>query len=124
MNWLAGLNTKLDEPAWAAPEAWRHEPGANGWMSNAIPRMGNFRPVPMEADEPVNPGRTPWMTPEVAMELAMEGLGWNETTGTPFEPLPAEDFLSLQDVRRLASPVTNNNLVRQGAMIGANRMRY
>lgn len=124
MNWLAGLNTPLREPFYATPETWRHMPDENQWMQNAIPRQGNFRSPPMEADVPVDAGRTPWIGQDVAMENALSALAWDETAGTQVMPRPAEDFLSLQDMRRLSSPVTNNNLVRQGAMHGANRMRY
>jgi hypothetical protein len=121
MNFLAGLNTPLDEPRWASPEAWRHD-GPPNWMKQAVPSAPAFRVPPMEADYPEQGGNTPWLDPMMMGEL--QGLGWNETTGTPVESLPAEEFLSLQDVRRLQSPVSNHNLQRQGATAGANRIRW
>lgn len=82
MNCLAGLNTPLREPFYATPETWRHMPDENQWMQNAIPRQGNFRSPPMEADVPVDAGRTPWIGQDVAMENALSALAWDETAGT------------------------------------------
>ena len=120
MKWLAGLQSPSHDGWAAAPEQWRHEDSAAGWMQQAIPRRAPVRPAPMEADYPEFQGGTPWFNPDDAMRNALDPAAWNETTGTQVGPLPPDAFLGLADIQRLQSPVTNHNLVRQGATINNN----